>query len=88
MLCICSTRRRNKQHIVRCKSGDLQLTCFAVSPLSQKGALRYHLFGSPMLNSLTQNKIHPHEAVHNFCGTTHRSFPTEITKTQQREILR
>ena len=63
-VCVCifySCRlRRNKQRIVRCKSGDLQLTRFAVSPSSQKGALRYHLFGSPALNSPSKNKKHIH----------------------------
>ena len=40
--------------------GDLQLTRFAVSPFSQKGTLRYHLFGSPALNSSSKNKKHTH----------------------------
>ena len=55
--------------------GDLQLTRFAVSPFSQKGTLRYHLFGNPALNSLTQNKIYTPVPGMGIPGKTTQTYP-------------
>ena len=88
-VCVCifySCRlRRNKQRIVRCKSGDLQLTRFAVSPSSQKGALRYHLFGSPALNSSPKNKkTHTPPLTEYFLRTSRRTRSHKIKYTHPR----